>query len=187
MKKSTKGALAAAAAGSLLLGGASTLAFWSDNASIAGSTITAGTLDLNLTTCGDWQLDGVGGAGGDLNGRLLVPGDSLTKTCTYTISSTGDHLAAKLDVGLPTSSGDLKSALSTNSSVFTITKAGGAPVTVTPGTASEFDEGDYTIVADFKVDFPYGTAIDNSSQGDSVTYDAIGLTVTQTDNHTVTP
>ncbi|MET3963653.1 alternate signal-mediated exported protein [Marmoricola sp. OAE513] len=183
MKKSTKGALAAAAAGTLLLGGASTLAFWADDASVAGSTITAGTLDLNQTACGDWVLDGTGGTGGPLAGRLLVPGDSLTKQCTYTISSTGDHLAAKLDVSVPTSSGDLKSALSTNSSSFTITKAGGSPQTVTPGSSFNFDEGDYTVVADFAVTFPYGSSVDNSSQGDSATFDAISLTVTQVNNH----
>ncbi len=39
MKKSTKGALAAAAAGSLLLGGAGSLAYWTDAESITGTSI----------------------------------------------------------------------------------------------------------------------------------------------------
>ena len=51
MKKSTKGALAATTAGVLLLGGAGSLAFWSD--SIGGSTISSGHISLDDTTAGD--------------------------------------------------------------------------------------------------------------------------------------
>lgn len=181
MKKSTKGALAAAAAGTLLLGGAGTLAFWTDGATVDGSTITAGTLTLDQDACGDWQLDGVGGVGGDLAGRLLVPGDTLTKQCTYTIVGTGDHLEAALDVATPDWSGDLASKITTDAD-FTITPDGGSPSVVTAGTPYDFEEGTYTVTADFSVDFPYGVE-DNSSKGLSAAIADIGLSVTQTDNH----
>ena len=61
MKKSTKGAFAAAAAGSLLLGGAGSLAYWTDASTVDGKAITSGHLQLNpiTATCDDsWQLDG---------------------------------------------------------------------------------------------------------------------------------
>lgn len=46
MNKATKGAVAAGAAGILLLGGAGTFALWEDNASITGGTVSTGHLDL---------------------------------------------------------------------------------------------------------------------------------------------
>jgi alternate signal-mediated exported protein len=177
MQKSTKGALAAAAAGTLLLGGAGSLAFWQSTASVSGSTVTAGHLNLTQDSCGDWQLDSDGGTGGDLAGRLLVPGDSLSKVCTYTIDATGDHLEAELDIDEPNWSGDLEAALTTDAD-FTLD---GDPVT--PGTAAEFTEGTHTVIATFTVDFPYGSSADNSSFDDTATLDTIGLTVTQVDNH----
>ncbi|MDI9944213.1 alternate-type signal peptide domain-containing protein [Rhodococcus sp. 1.20] len=48
MKKQTKGAIAAAAAGALLLGGAGSLAVWSDSADVSGGgPVTSGALDLS--------------------------------------------------------------------------------------------------------------------------------------------
>lgn len=96
MKKSTKGAFAAAAAGSLLLGGAGSLAYWTDASTVDGKAITSGHLQLNpiTATCDDsWQLDGE-----DYDAQVLVPGDELTRHCSYTVSMSGKNLSAKLDV-----------------------------------------------------------------------------------------
>ena len=62
MNKASKGALAALAAGVLLLGGAGSLAFWTDTAEVAGGAINSGELSLTDTTPGtcadaDWVLD----------------------------------------------------------------------------------------------------------------------------------
>ncbi len=46
MKKTTKGALAAVAGGSLLFGGAGSLAYWTGESTVTGDSIESGTLDL---------------------------------------------------------------------------------------------------------------------------------------------
>lgn len=88
MKKSTKGAIAAAAAGVLLLGGAGTLAYWTAETDTSGTTINSGHLALTGEDCGaGWTLDG----GDPFTNQPLVPGDTLTKTCTYTLDIAGEH------------------------------------------------------------------------------------------------
>jgi alternate signal-mediated exported protein len=159
------------------MGGVGTLAYWSDSEDIAGTTVGSGQLDLALLACGDWQLDSAGGTGGDLDSRELVPGDSLTKTCTYTLTAEGDHLTAVLDITEPDWTGDLASHIDTTAD-FTL---GATPVD--PGTPLAFQDGvPRTITAAFTVDFPWGT-LDNTSQDVTATLDDITVTVTQTDNH----
>src|SRR5205085_10847187 len=98
MKKSTKGALATSAAAVLLLGGAGTLAFWNDSATVPGGTVQSGQLELGAPDCGaGWTLDD----GSLFTTQLLVPGDSLTKVCTVDLLATGAHLGADLVVGTP--------------------------------------------------------------------------------------
>jgi alternate signal-mediated exported protein len=100
MKKSYKGAAAAAAGGVLLLGGAGSLAYWSSTQTVPGGTINSGSLALSTPTCGGWTLDTLetGPPATFTDGDPLVPGDVLTKTCTFTISATGNHLRATLGV-----------------------------------------------------------------------------------------
>lgn len=78
MRKSTKGALAAVAAGALLLGGAGTLAYWTDEATIAGTDITTGHLTVDATDCEAgtlvWTLEG---DAFDPTTDTLIPGDTL--------------------------------------------------------------------------------------------------------------
>lgn len=169
MKKSTKGALAAAAAGTLLLGGAGTLAFWNATATVDGSTVTAGSLTLVEDECSNWVLDdGEDVEGADLVGTI-VPGDEITKTCTFTIGATGDHLRATLGTTGGAGTGDLASAV-------TIT-----PTFVVDGNTvteiTEANDGD-TLTATIVLDFPYGVE-DNSSQGDSVDLSDYVVTATQ--------
>ncbi|HET6166070.1 MAG TPA: alternate-type signal peptide domain-containing protein [Marmoricola sp.] len=99
MHKSTKGALAAAAAGALLLGGAGTLAYWTGNDIVPGGTFTSGYLQLTDNTCATatWKLDG----GTDYTTQRIVPGDSLTKTCTFSVDGVGDHMTVSLDTATP--------------------------------------------------------------------------------------
>ena len=101
MKKSTKGAFAAGAAGVLLLGGAGSLAYWSDAQDVDGGTLTSGDMRISAPSCGaGWTLDaGEDGPGAafDPATDLLVPGDVITQTCTTTFTGTGEHLRATLD------------------------------------------------------------------------------------------
>jgi alternate signal-mediated exported protein len=110
MNKSTKGALAAAAAGALLLGGAGSLAYWNSTQSVTGGEIKSGTLTLTQETgqsCTDWTLDAAGGGGTFTPGvTLVVPGDVISKTCDYTVTASGAHLAADLTMAAPSITGD---------------------------------------------------------------------------------
>lgn len=190
MHKTTKGALAAAAAVALLTGGAGTLAFWADGDTITSVDLSSGGLDIVQTACPDWTLDGVGGTGGVLAGRELVPGDTLTRTCTYAITAEGDHFEATLDVDqdlLTLVDNGLEDELVLGTT-FTLdgTPVGQAPVVAEPvvaGTPETFYDGTYVLTAVFTVDFPYGVGIDNDSQDLSVDLENIAITLTQTDNH----
>lgn len=99
MNKSAKGAVAAAAAGALLLGGAGTLAYWTGTEEVPGGTFTSGYLQINDVDCATatWKLDG----GADYTTQRLVPGDVLTKTCDFTIDGVGDHMTVSLDTATP--------------------------------------------------------------------------------------
>jgi alternate signal-mediated exported protein len=90
MNKSTKGAVAAAAAGVLLLGGAGTLAYWTDADIIDGLTINSGHFKMDGADCdaATWTLDG----GDPYTDQLLVPGDTVTKECDVIMDIAGEHL-----------------------------------------------------------------------------------------------
>lgn len=98
MNRTTKGALAGGAAAVLLLGGAGTLAFWTDAENAPGTTIDSGHLKLVSPTCTGWTLDG----GAAYTTQLLVPGDTLTQVCSYTVDADGSHLTASFDASAPT-------------------------------------------------------------------------------------
>ena len=110
MNKTTKGAVAAAAAGVLLLGGAGSLAYWNATGTVAGGTISSGQLTLTNPDCDPdttagaigsvWKLDD--GTTFDPDTQKIVPGDTLTKVCTYDITASGAHLlTADLTVSTP--------------------------------------------------------------------------------------
>lgn len=97
MNKATKGALAAGAAGILLLGGAGTFALWEDSAGITGGTVSSGDLDLAMAA-GTWAQTATPGTAIDINTFDIVPGDSLTYTTTITATATGDNLQGELKI-----------------------------------------------------------------------------------------
>lgn len=173
MKKSTKGALAAAAAGTLLLGGAGSLAFWNATATVDGSTVSSGSLSLTGAECSNWVLDNGEEPQGEDLAVGIVPGDQLTKTCTYTITATGDHLRATLGATGGDKTGDLAGAVTVTP---TFDVGGNALTEIT-----DDNDGD-TLTAKIVLDFPYGNAVDNSSQGDSVNLSDYVVTATQVHN-----
>ncbi|MEO6606136.1 MAG: alternate-type signal peptide domain-containing protein [Aeromicrobium sp.] len=184
MKKSTKGAFAAGAAGVLLLGGAGSLAFWSDSDIIGGGTINAGNISIteaNPGTCAaaPFIFDaGENGAHNYVPGTsTIVPGDQLTKVCTFTVSAAGDHLRATLAATGGAEGGDLAAETAT-SAVFTVN--GNTQTTLTSA------DNNATLVATITVDFPYGAAT-NGSQGDSLTVSDYTIALTQVHNAPVVP
>jgi alternate signal-mediated exported protein len=176
MKKSTKGAIAAAAGGVLLLGGAGTLAYWTEDVTVNGTTVTSGHLNITGSTCGaaTWQLDN---GGGTVTGATrIVPGDSISTTCTFVIAGTGDHFDnVTLSVTAPTYSGS--NALTTNlTSAATYTGSSSGLLS----TPASVDVGE-TVTADITLTFP--TSVTGSTAEDlSATLQ--NVTVTATQNHT---
>lgn len=112
MNKLTKSAIAGAAGIALLLGGAGSLAYWNSSATIAGATINAGTLTIAANGAATTTYTTGGGAV-----TLIVPGDSVTVTQNVTVSATGDHLNAKLEIDETGLLGSLKTLITTPVSV----------------------------------------------------------------------
>lgn len=170
MKKSTKGAIATGAAAILLLGGASTLAFWNDDAAISGGTLASGSIELGTVTCGTWKH-----TEDDSTVVKIVPGDNVYKDCTTTLTLVGDHIGATLAIdpaSIPT--GALADELDAS---VVLTDAAGLAI---PSNAIT-EEGTTNLRARITVDFdgPGGT---NDSQDGTAVLDAIDLVATQTHN-----
>ncbi|WP_072806237.1 alternate-type signal peptide domain-containing protein [Rhodococcoides yunnanense] len=101
MNKATKGAIAAAAAGVLLLGGAGSYALWSDSQTAPGGTVTAGELKLVPVNTGTWtEISTVGsvapGPIANIAAFKMVPGDILEYDASYTIAASGNNLTATI-------------------------------------------------------------------------------------------
>lgn len=174
MRHSVKGVLAAAGAAAALVAGTGTLAFWTDTVKVPGSaSIDSGHLSLEDTTVGGcasapWLLDG--GATFTLGSSKLVPGDVLTKTCTWKLHATGDHLTATVDETASTKSGTLSTALTVANAVT----IAGTPITA----VSSADDGS-TITGTTTVTVANPNVSDNSTQDEIATIGDYGLTLTQ--------
>lgn len=98
----TKAIVAIAAGAVLLLGGGTTLAYWSTSQVLDVGTINSG--DLNMVTDGapEWTLQGVTDAAAtavaDPAAVEIVPGDVLTMTQDVTLTVQGDTLSAELTI-----------------------------------------------------------------------------------------
>lgn len=183
MRKSTKGAVAAAAAGALLLGGAGSLAYWTGEQDVPGGTFTSGYLAINDVDCATagWTLEGAA-----YTTQLLVPGDELTKTCSFTIDGVGDHMTVSLDTATPTWSG-------TNGLIDDLSVDATFAGSVTPGPLADpaTVTKDETITATITVTFDGGdgdgdaTDVTNDSNSPTDGLDAIlaDVTITATQGH----
>lgn len=164
MKKTTAAAVAAAVGAALLLGGAGTLAYWSDTQDSAAQTISSGTLDIGTvaSTAGVWK---------DSSNKTitnLVPGDTVTTVVNIPVTLIGENLKAKLAVTkVDTVASPFSAKLAVSTSVgagaaamdltsATVIPAGGVPVTVTvtlPFDASTSDIADMAKSLSFKLNY----------------------------------
>lgn len=177
MKKSTKGALAAGAAASLLLGGAGSLAYWTDQATITGSSITSGHLKLTSPVCGQWKF----ADGTNLGNGTIVPGDTVSETCTYVVDAAGKNLVATFDVTNPAMTGGTPLDAVLDPSATYAVRHAGVTGTPTSGHGVTISAGD-TVTAVVTVAFPRGSGVDNSTNiatGVTATLDNIVVTATQ--------
>lgn len=101
MKKVMKAAIAAGAAGALLLGGAGTMALWSADDTVDAGTVTTGHLTLETGPAGAWTDTSVDAADADFDPLTdhLVPGDTVEFSQTVTIGADGKNLKGELTVG----------------------------------------------------------------------------------------
>lgn len=139
MKRTTKGALAAGSAAVLLLGGTGTIAYWTAEDTVEGGSLEAGSMTLSNVACGaNWQEGGQ-------NVALIVPGDTVEKTCTGTLVLEGHHIGAT--VALDTASvlaaeaafgGEVDISASMTSPAAPLTALGSYTVTVV--ITADFDE-----------------------------------------------
>ncbi len=176
MKKSAKGALAAAAAGSLLLGGAGSYAFWTSSQDVGTEAINSGSLTLGAPNCTanpgthDWQIDG--GAAYVAGTTKLVPGDTISKVCDLPLTLVGDHIGATLAIDTAAFTADATTLASelTPSATFLVDGVGYTPI---------LDPGTHTVRATVSVTFN-GPAATNNSENGSINLNAINITATQT-------
>ncbi|WP_210439487.1 alternate-type signal peptide domain-containing protein [Nocardioides xinjiangensis] len=187
MHKNTKAALAVTTASVLLIGGAGTLASWNDSESVSGGDIRSGTLSLVQAEgqgCGDWILDAAGG--GEVfspGSTLLVPGDVITRTCTYTVNASGAHLKATAGLGTPkfaaASDADLVKQLKP-SAVYTLGAAGAgtAAAPLADGGAITSADNGKVLTAVVSVTFDAATA-GTTAQGVTATLDALTVSLSQ--------
>ncbi len=162
MKKSTKGAIAASAAGVLLLGGAGSLAYWTATGDAPGSSVQAGELKLSAGTCdANWVYAGGTKSGGTVT--AIVPGDVISKVCKFTILAKGDNLSATPTLPAtvpitvtPNATGPATSFQATTAATYTTSPNG-----LAGGKVTSINDGN-TLNATIKVTFPFGTAPANA-------------------------
>ncbi|MCR6712549.1 MAG: alternate-type signal peptide domain-containing protein [Demequina sp.] len=142
MNKTTKAAVATATGIVLLLGGAGSLAYWTDTANTGGSatTINAGTLQLTAVNVGTWTKSFNGGASSTVTPGtfLMVPGDTLVYTQTFNVNARGQDLIFTIAPTDPTLGG----ALGTSTAV---TKTFSPPVFTSSDSSITGTAGKYTI------------------------------------------
>ena len=169
MKKSTKGAFAAATAAALLLGGVGTLAQWTAEDATPGGIVTSGQLKLTELDAGTWKLNGTSVA--DIEAVEIVPGDVVTFAASYDITAEGDDLQADVSVNGGIATNNFGEELT---AVVTKTIDG-----ETVGPITEANNGD-DIEVKATFDFPFSSAT-NVSQNKTVNFSDITITLTQTD------
>lgn len=180
MKKSTKGALAAGAAAVLLLGGAGSLAYWTDSEPIDGGSVSSGELALETSDCDESWVYAEGNASAGTTVTTIVPGDAITKECTFGITAAGDNLQATLTTPTTVTFDETPDATTLEATVGAAYEIEDAAV---PATITEDNDGD-TVTATITVTFPFGdetTENANDTQNLLIELDEITVTLTQTD------
>jgi len=181
MKKSTKGTLAAAAGAVLLLGGTGSLAYWNASATVNGGAITTGSLTLGAGSCGANWVYSNGTAAGQTVVKV-VPGDAITKSCTFVVGASGDHLSASLGAPSTTTYGkNPTTATSDQLTVATTYTIDRTPVaTLVNGDKLTSSDNGKTLTAKFVVTMPYGSTTVNTNDTQNLTATLNALTVSLT-------
>ena len=169
MKKTTAAAVAAAVGAALLLGGAGTLAYWSDTETSATQSISSGTLNLDAATGGAWSVKKSTAAPAVVFGPndTVVPGDILSTTINVPAQMVGNNLKANLTItpSLPTGTLTVPVKLAVGSGTAATLTAAPIVREVTPTSLG-------TVAVTVSIEFPVGA--DNTTM--TKTLNAISFT-----------
>jgi alternate signal-mediated exported protein len=181
MNKATKGAIAAGAAAVLLLGGLGSYALWSDQETLGGGTITSG--DLSLTPAASpapqWRDVSPDVAGNpkviDPATLLIVPGDIVEYTASFTIEASGNNLLADLSADTTAITGDaaLRSKIATS-----VTATSGGTTLPTSGAKTRITSADQAVAVSVRFTFDPATA-NQDAQNQSINLAAFALKLEQ--------
>lgn len=176
MNKLTKGAVAAAAAIALMLGGAGTFATWNASSAAAGGNITAGSLSIAGASAGTWS-DTTGTI--DLASYRIAPGDVLTFTQDFDVTAVGHSLPATLSL----TDGSITAATTGAADIALATALGNSADLTATGLAAD-GTGGYVVPAgttsvSVTVTITFPTTADNASQNGQVSLSGMSVTLTQ--------
>lgn len=175
MKKQTKGAIAAAAAGALLLGGAGSYAVWNDSKDISTGSVTSGVLTLGACTpatgTGWTSLNPTAAPISAITSYRIVPTEVVAFNCDAVVTAVGDRLTATI-VADPSS---ISGALASNVTATTTLKKGTTVVsgiTAIPGTPTQS--------VNVEVRLAFNNVTGTTAQNQAVDLTALKLVLTQT-------
>ncbi|MEY9257454.1 alternate signal-mediated exported protein [Brevibacterium epidermidis] len=170
MKKSTKALIAGGVGVALLVGGASTVSFWTDEAEGGDGVISAGTLDLGTPAGGGWDISHAGDGSGTATDPVafnpssdqIVPGDILTYTQSIPVTLEGENIKAEFDGTIdvtPSTDAPADTALSDaiESEDLAATGLTGATGDLTLDGETLTGEGEGTVEVTTTITFPWGT------------------------------
>ncbi|GAA5153123.1 hypothetical protein GCM10023340_34610 [Nocardioides marinquilinus] len=185
MRKTYKGALASAAAATLLAGTAGTLAFWTDSGDAEAGEVGTGELALGDATCdAAWTYPAGHLDAGDPAVRL-VPGDVVTKSCAFELAAEGDHLRAELTAPSSLGYSEPGTTATTDRLDVEVAYALGGVALADGAVLTDADDGK-TLTATFTVTMPYGTDQNgvpvvngNDTQGWTALLDTLTVSVRQ--------
>jgi alternate signal-mediated exported protein len=183
VKKTLKAAIAAGAAGALLLGGAGTFALWQATDTVDAGTVSTGHLTLDATGVGTWTDESAGVAPGesafDPATQHIVPGDTVKYSQTVSIAADGKNLKGALTVGTVAAiPADLIGQVT-----VTVAAAPTDPdLTVTGNVISFEAPGTYTVPVTITVAFAAGTTGSTAAttMNKDIDLNALALTLNQT-------
>ncbi len=177
MKNVTKGIVAAGLGATLLVGGAGTMAVWTEGVTVGGGAINAGHMDLvtdaTNTGCGAWTID----TGESIPttytvGDKLVPGDVLSRNCAYTISAVGNHLRATVATSAVNFSGTSTDFAGNLHATVSALKVNGV-------TATSFTDDNNGQALTATVSVTFDNTAGNATENMTTVLDAITVTATQ--------
>ena len=170
MKKSTKALIAGGIGVALLVGGASTVSFWTDEAEGGDGVISSGTLDLGTPAGGGWEISHEGDGSGTATEPVafnpgsdqIVPGDILTYTQSIPVTLEGENIKAEfngnIDVTQSTdAAADTALSDAIESEDLAATGLTGATGDLTLDGETLTGEGEGTVEVTTTITFPWGT------------------------------